>query len=139
MSRRTGAVLTSLALAAGLCGAFALGGVLKSQTIHAQAAEARRVRFQQWEYCSVFVGARDLSDGRETGSAVIYYMNDERVEAMKVEAAANANAKEVIPVERRALSKAVAKLGREGWELVSEGDLTHNSGGKSLFFKRPGP
>lgn len=81
---------------------------------------------RKWEYCALTKAAY-IRSGRG-GLYWISYFRDTGVEVVEVEDTA---------LERNGPSRAIARLGAEGWELVGEGALEINAGGvRALYFKR---
>jgi hypothetical protein len=85
---------------------------------------------QKWEYCTLTKAAYTSSP--RAGVYWISYFRASGVQVVDVEDNATTNA---------AMSKALARLGDEGWELVGSGPLEVRPGTKldALYFKRPRP
>ena len=126
MSKRWHVVLLGLALAACFAGGAALrGGESRAQS---SASESRRWDGPRWEYCA-------LSKANYTGSSRggiywISYFREAGVQVVEVEESAS---------DRNGMTKAIARLGEEGWEMVGQGSLDVRSGTavNALYFKRP--
>lgn len=137
MSKRHFALTAALALAAGFSGSL-LGGVAR-RADEAVAPPARAAgrggeegdegAAQKWEYCAVL---KAQFPGSVRGEVYwISYFRGERVTVENVEAAPGGNA----------FSKAVNKLGTEGWEMVGQAPLEVRTGvpgqaPPAVFFKR---
>lgn len=94
----------------------------------AQQSEASSAG-SKWEYCA-------LSKAAYVGSARggiywISYFHETGVQVIEVQAS-------VTDGNGAAMSKAISKLGSEGWEMVAPGLLEMNQGlTTALYFKRP--
>lgn len=89
--------------------------------------ESRTAAGLKWEYCALTKAAYVRSS--RGGLYWISYFRDAGVEVVEVEDSA---------LERSGSTKAIARLGAEGWEMVGEGGLEIRPGGVSaLYFKRP--
>lgn len=128
MNRRHYLLTIALSLAAGLAG-HALYGSLAAPTARA-AAEPRRD--SQWEYCAVV-----KAQGPPTPRLFFWitYFKEDGMRTETVEAS----------LGNSSFSKAVGKLGAEGWEMVGEGPLdirpdprpgASANAPTALFFKR---
>lgn len=82
----------------------------------------------QWEYCVITRSSASASLPRGT-YALSYFRPGGPL----------TNYIEETATERGALTKAIAKLGEDGWELVGEGPIEFRSsaGSEALYFKRP--
>lgn len=123
--------LLSLVIA-GLVGG-ALSGRLLAVTPPAQAqpqaAPTKPSAGQKWEYCALTRAAYVGSN--RVGLYWISYFRDTGVQVVEVEDTA---------LERNGPAKAIARLGDEGWEMMTEGPLDIRQGElKALYFKRPKP
>lgn len=136
MSRRHFALTIALALAAGFFGSLlagaarhADGGVVTAARAAGREGESEDGADQRWEYCAV-VKAQYGPPSR--GDAYwISYFRGERMEVVSVE----------VPPGGNAFSKAVNRLGTEGWEMVGQGPLEVRTGlpgqpPPAVFFKR---
>lgn len=83
---------------------------------------------QKWEYC--LVRGIDISQGELSGSyPTIMYFEDNGLRVEEIKGG--------YPEEGKKLALLIAKLGKEGWELVDT-DNDHSSRNRyTLFFKRP--
>jgi hypothetical protein len=91
--------------------------------------QASTTRSRKWEYCSLTKAAYPGSN--RGGLYWISYFRDAGVQVLEVEEQAT---------ERGGPSKAIAKLGEEGWEMVGQGPLEIRQGGlNAIYFKRPKP
>jgi hypothetical protein len=120
----------ALGLAAGFAGHRLSGRLGASVGVEASAsASAARAQGERWEYCAV---TRAQFPGSVRGGQYwIGYFRGNNVRVETIEAGVTENA----------FSKAVAKLGDEGWELVGEGTLDTGPGRGTtqplaLYFKR---
>ena len=115
-----------------LTGSAVLGATL---TTHQRTSkfEGEKVEAQaaadptRWEYCAV-TKANYLATNR-SGQYWITYFRNSGFKVDNIEDNATSNA---------ALAKAIAKLGDEGWELVSVGPMeVNNAKLDAFYFKRP--
>jgi|SRR5215204_1310201 len=127
MKRRHYLLTAALSLAAGLAGHALYGGLLMPRPV-----EARVPRAAQWEYCAV-VKAQGLPTPR-----LFFWITYFREEGMKTETVEAS-------LGNNSVSKAIAKLGEDGWEMVGEGPLDIRPDPRpsasvnapvALFFKR---
>ena len=82
---------------------------------------------RKWEYCSLTKAAYPGST--RGGLYWISYFRDAGVQVVEIEEQ---------DTERGGPSKAIAKLGEEGWEMVGQGPLEIRQGGlNAIYFKRP--
>ena len=82
---------------------------------------------QKWEYCAITGVSVINSGGKFIGVAELCYFQGTRCREDRVEGVDN----------REALSRAIGKLGEDGWEMV--GESLFPPGGqdyKALYFKR---
>ena len=130
MNRSHIALTIILALAAGFAGK-SLADAASWTTVAANtraAAEEGDASESRWEYCAVL---KAQTPGSLRGGVYwISYFKGERIETQTIEAGPTSNA----------LSKALNKLGNEGWEMVGQGPLEVIAapGGTptALYFKR---
>lgn len=82
----------------------------------------------RWEYCAV---SRAGYTGSTRGGAYwVSYFKDVGVEIVEIE-------EKVSEQQGAAISRAIAKLGEEGWEMVGSSDLPVRSGRyEAIYFKR---
>lgn len=114
------------------------GTTSEAQDLNAPVSTHTSSAPKRWEHCSLSLVNGFVRDGKKvTGAATINYVRDtgyhaERVEATVEDQSGTEKAEETV------MSKAVSKLGNEGWELVGEGTMlkTQNGGAKVLYFKR---
>ncbi len=131
MSRKHLALTIVLALAAGFAGRSLAETSWFSNSIAPVRAESREAdsEEQKWEYCAVLKA--QYPGAVRGGIYWISYFKGERIETIDVEVGVTGNA----------LSKAVTRLGNEGWELVGQGPLEVRQGADprstALYFKRP--
>ena len=82
---------------------------------------------QQWEYCTLTKAS--YAGSNRGGLYWISYFRDSGVQVAEVEDPA---------LEKNGPTKAIAKLGAEGWEMVGQGPLEIRQGTlNALYFKRP--
>lgn len=101
-----------------------------------QANQGEKSGIQKWEYCAItdVSYVEDTFNGRT--SAVIRYFQAGGVKEEIVEFVSDIKKRSIYSYTNGALAKAMAKLGDEGWELVSkESDTDRNV--KPFYFKRP--
>lgn len=105
-----------------------IGGTLSNRLLVTPSARAQQDSpGQKWEYCTVTKAAYVGSN--RGGVYWISYFRDTGVQVVEVEDAA---------LEKNGPSKAIAKLGAEGWEMVGQGPLEIRQGTlNALYFKRP--
>ncbi len=127
MNEKRYMLLMVLMFASFLGGAIS-GNLFTPAPAQAQLAdESKMAAKQKWEYCALSKAAY-VRSGRG-GLYWISYFREAGVEVVEVEDSA---------LERNGPTRAIAKLGAEGWELVGEGALEIGVGGvRALYFKRP--
>ena len=134
MNRKQYALALALLVVTGL-----LGGALSSRLLAItaapptaqaqQPAASKTFAGQKYEYCALTRAAYVASN--RGGLYWISYFRDSGVQVVEIEDTA---------LERNGPAKAIAKLGDEGWEMVTEGPLDIRQGElKALYFKRPKP
>ncbi|MGB7926498.1 MAG: hypothetical protein WCF57_24885 [Pyrinomonadaceae bacterium] len=135
MDRKQYALALALLLVAGLLGGALSGRLLAvaptTTTAQAQpqSASSRPYAGQKWEYCALTKAAYVASN--RGGLFWISYFRDTGVQVVEVEDTA---------LERNGPAKAIAKLGDEGWEMITEGPLDLRQGElKAIYFRRPKP
>jgi hypothetical protein len=100
-----------------------------------QASQSVRSGIQKWEYCAITNFDYSGGDFGSRGTAVVRYFQagggkDETVESV------SDSGKSMAKAGGDALAKAIAKLGDEGWEMVSK-ELDTGGKFKPFYFKRP--
>jgi hypothetical protein len=131
MNRKQYTLALALLLIAGLLGGALSGRLLAVTPTHAQpqAAQSKPFAGQKWEYCALTKAAYVASN--RGGLFWISYFRDTGVQVVEIEDTA---------LERNGPAKAIAKLGDEGWEMITEGPLDLRQGElKALYFRRPKP
>ena len=134
MSKRYFALTVAVAVAAGFFGSLLAGAAWRTDGAVVNAAraggrEGADPEEQKWDYCAV---SKAQYPGSLRGEVYwITYLKGERIEVVNSEAAPGGNA----------FSKAVNKLGGEGWEMVGQGPLEVRTGvpgpaPTAIFFKR---
>jgi hypothetical protein len=129
MNRKHLLLTLALALAAGFAGRALYGSLLSPRAVEARARAADSD--VQWEYCAV------LKAQYPNSVRLVYwiaYFRDDGVKTEDVEAGLGGNP----------FGKAVAKLGRDGWEMVGSGPLEVSltprpnplNSPNAVFFKR---
>ena len=120
-----------LVTAAGLAGSAITGRMNYAGATQAQRPERTPDRPRgrdRWEYCSLSKAM--VGQGRG-GLYWITYFRNGGAEVVEAEEQAT---------ERYGPSKAIAKLGEDGWEMVGEGPLEMRAGGlNAIYFKRLRP
>ncbi len=103
-------------------GFFVSTNLFKQPTVQAQSANVKK-----WEYCTV--SRAKYANALKAGTYWISYFREDGVQVVEVEESAT---------ERNGATKAIAKLGAEGWELVGAGNLDIRQGApvEALYFKR---
>ena len=101
-----------------------------------QANQGGRSGSQKWEYCAITNVSTSGDNTGERGVASIRYFYAGGAKKETVEFVPDFGKKvEYYFIENGALSKAIAKLGDEGWEMVSK--EPENTSGHIFYFKRP--
>jgi hypothetical protein len=103
-----------------------------------QANQGGRSSAQKWEHCAI-IGASFSGGGFNTrGVATIRYFQGEGWKEETVDFVPDIGQRryEHRLYENGALAKAIAKLGDEGWEMVST-NQDKNDNVSSIYFKRP--
>jgi len=105
-----------------------IGGPISNRWLFAKPALAQQNSAgQPLEYCTLTKAA--YAGSNRGGVYWISYFRDSGVQVIEVEDPA---------LEKNGPSKAMAKLGAEGWEMVGQGPLEINKGTlNALYFKRP--
>jgi hypothetical protein len=115
-----------------LTGSAVLGATLttrqKTSKFEGEKVEAQTATDgTRWEYC--IVTKANYAVTNRTGQYWITYFRNSGFKVENIEDNATSNA---------ALAKAIAKLGDEGWELVSVGPMeVNNAKLDAFYFKRP--
>lgn len=82
----------------------------------------------RWEYCAV--SRAGYTGSARGGTYWVSYFKDTGVEIVEIE-------EKVSEQQGAAISRAIAKLGDEGWEMVGSSDLPVRSGRfEAIYFKR---
>ena len=112
-----------------------LGGAMSGKFLGVTPTQAQQTGAQKtyagakWEYCALTRAAYVASN--RGGLYWISYFRDSGVQVVEIEDTA---------LEKNGPSKAIARLGEEGWEMIGEGPLDIRQGElKALYFKRPKP
>ena len=97
---------------------------------------------QKWEYCAITSASYSGGNFGARGTAVIRYfqvggVREEPIEFVPDIGQNIGQRNEVRTYENGALNKAIAKLGDEGWELVSKEPDTDKNRNNIFYFKRP--
>jgi hypothetical protein len=100
--------------------------VVRAESPDEQKSEARAGA--RWEYCAV---SRAGYTGSTRGGVYwISYFKDTGVEVVEVEEKASEQ-------QGASISRAIARLGEDGWEMVGNGELPVKTGRfEALYFKR---
>ncbi len=104
-----------------------------------QANQGGRSSVQKWEYCAITRASYSGGNFGGRGTAIIRYFQVDGWKEEIVEFVPDIGQRgEYRIYETGALSKAIAKLGEEGWELVSkEPDIDKTNHVTIFYFKRP--
>lgn len=121
--------LISLLLASFLYGSALnrAASVANAETSFARKSDARTGA--RWEYCAV---SRAAYTGSARGGTTYWvsYFKDAGVEIVEIE-------EKVSEQQGAAISRAIAKLGDEGWEMVGSSELPVRTGRvEAIYFKR---
>jgi len=101
-----------------------------------QANQGGKGAVQKWDYCAIIRTDREKDNFNDRGIAVIRYLQTGGAKEETVEFVPDIGKKNFF-LRDEALAKAIAKLGDEGWEMVSK-DPDPESGTRHIFyFKRP--
>ena len=130
MNRKQYTLALALLLIAGLLGGALSGRLFAVTPTQAQQpAASKTYAGQKYEYCALTRAAYVASN--RGGLYWISYFRDSGVQVVEIEDTA---------LERNGPAKAIARLGDEGWEMMTEGPLDIRQGElKALYFKRPKP
>ncbi|HYH84685.1 MAG TPA: hypothetical protein VEX60_04330, partial [Pyrinomonadaceae bacterium] len=117
-----------IALVAGLAGQLIYGGLVSPRTAEARAGDDESRL--QWEYCAV-TKAQFAATSRGGIYWIAYFKSNGNVDVATIETGPTGNA----------FSRAVARLGEDGWDMVGEGPLEIRPGQPggtptAIFFKR---
>ena len=128
MSRKNYLLTIVMALVAGFAGHLIYGGLVSPRTAEARVRDDDSRL--QWEYCAV---SKAQFAGTSRGGAywISYFKSNGNVDIETIETGPTGNA----------FSKATAKLGESGWDMVGEGPLEIRPGlpggtPTAIFFKR---
>ena|SRR2546428_13819935 len=124
------AIIAAVVTAGGLIATNPFGGS------SVQANQGGRSGAQKWEYCSIIRADRERDNFNARGVAVIRYFQPGGAKEETVEFVPEIGKSNVL-LGDEALSKAMAKLGDEGWEMVSKEPDPENGTRKIFYFKRP--
>ena len=130
MDRKHYALALVLLMIAGLLGGTMSGKFSVITPTQAQKTGAQKTYAgPKWEYCALTRAAYVVSN--RGGLYWISYFRNSGVQVVEIEDTA---------LEKNGPSKAIARLGEEGWEMIGEGPLEIRQGElKALYFKRPKP
>lgn len=130
MDRKQYMLALGLLMIAGLLGGVMSGKFSVITPTQAQPTGAQKTYAGlKWEYCALTRAAYVVSN--RGGLYWISYFRDSGVQVVEIEDTA---------LEKNGPSKALARLGEEGWEMIGEGPLEIRQGElKALYFKRPKP
>ncbi|HEY9284486.1 MAG TPA: hypothetical protein VIP46_13600 [Pyrinomonadaceae bacterium] len=122
-----------LLAAAVILAGLALAAAVSDNLLAAPGAQAREAvapgAGQRWEYCAL--SKATYAGPPRAGIYWISYFNETGVQVVEVQASATEGS-------GAAFSKAINRLGAEGWEMVAPGPLEVNqSQSSALYFKRP--
>jgi len=101
-----------------------------------QANQGGKGAVQKWEYCAIIHTDRERDNFPERGVAVIRYFQTGGAKEETVEFVTDIGKKN-FSLRDEALAKAIAKLGDEGWEMVSKEPDPENGTRQIFYFKRP--
>ena len=134
-------LIASLAVLAGLVGGAVSSKLFTAQSVQAQkVAEKSKAPERKWEHCAITPGHGVYTNiGKATGYAAITYLRGTQLEYERVEATIDYEERFPEKATDRAVSRAVERLGDEGWEMIGEGMLFFRDNQKALYFKRPKP
>jgi len=105
-----------------------------------QATDAKKSSSQRWEYAAIPLNnAVQPESGSLSTTRVqlpIYYFQSSGVNQSQIEGVAEGGYRRA---NRDAISKAIAKLGDEGWEMVGQAPFEYrqDTGADLIYFKRP--
>jgi hypothetical protein len=124
------AFILGLGLAAGVLSGVVLSNWSKIAYAESVAAQSRvdpRRETGRWEYCAI--SRSGVSASLPRGNYAVSYFRATGVETTYVEETAT---------DRSALSRTIAKLGDDGWEMIGQGPIEFKPpiGGEALYFKR---
>jgi hypothetical protein len=100
------------------------------------ANQGGRGAVQKLEYCSIIRTDREKDNFNERGVAVIRYFQTGGAKEETVEFVPDIGKKNFY-LRDEALAKAIAKLGDEGWEMVSKDPDPESGTRHTFYFKRP--
>lgn len=126
--------ITSYIIALLIAAAFYLSVALTPK-VDANETSDRSDKQNRWEYCSVVIeSGRTESMGRVTAIATIHYARTTGTIIEKVEQTGPDNNR----LDTDLFGKAFAKLGEQGWEMVTLGAMPKTMGGEQqrIYFKR---
>jgi hypothetical protein len=108
-----------------------------TSTSSVRANQGDRSSVQKWEYCAITDAFAEGDNFNRRGKAVIRYFGFGGMREQIVEFVPSIGDKN-IDLRDEALSRALARLGAERWELVSKESDTDGKF-KPFYFKRPNP
>jgi len=137
MNKKKQALILAIIAAA----AAAAGGLIAINSFggsSVQASQGGRAGAQKWEYCAITNVYASGGNLNERGVATIRYFYAGGGKEETVVFVPDFGKKvEYYFIENGAVSKAIAKLGDEGWEMVSKEPVTENTTRHIFYFKRP--
>ena len=135
--------------------AMICGLAMMSVSDRSSAQQSRRNGIQRWEYCVVLHAGCQATKEKYVGIATICYFRSSGCRREEVvfeltyadflkqadlSLGESYNRSEAAPARaaESALSKAITKLGNDGWEMVGDGriDFSNNNVPKAIYFKR---
>lgn len=126
------AIIAAVAVAVGLITLNPFGGS------SVQANQSGRSSVQKWEYCAILGASTAGSSFNYRGNATIRYFQADGWKDEIVEFVPNIGQRDEYRIhEKGAMAKAMAKLGDEGWEMVSKEPDTDDKTRNIFYFKRP--
>src|SRR4030095_228385 len=135
MSKTKHVLILAIIAAAVIVGRGVLINLTSTFSVRAHPGDGRSV--QKWEYCAITDAFAEGDNFNRRGKAVIRYFGFGGMREQIVEFVPSIGDKN-IDLRDEALSRALARLGAERWELVSKESDTDGKF-KPFYFKRPNP
>jgi hypothetical protein len=126
-------ILTIIIAVAAIAGRTTANNPIAVSPVHADQGASSGA--QKWEYCAITAAYYVGGNFGDRGNAVVRYFQVGGAKDEFVELVPDIGKKNV-DYGREVLAKAIAKLGNEGWEMVTkEADWDTNF--RPFYFKRP--
>ena len=136
MSRKFSSLLLVLATVFTIVNLAISNNRLAWQSVQANQKSSEKTAAPKWEYCAITNIWYNNSFGRNIGNATIQYFQESGVREEVIEISPEMRTR-ATDFREAAQAKAFAKLGEEGWEMVSKEPNLESRPINTFYFKRP--